>query len=157
LAALLDEAVQRAGQAYEQTRQERRERGEEVPELTDEERRQVEEAVGIGAVKYADLCQNRTSDYVFSWGKMLAITGNTGTYMQYQYARNRAIFRKGGEDVQPYRSAPPRPLLEQPEERALGLRLLQFEEALTAAAAELQPHAITSYLWDLSKTFSTFY
>jgi arginyl-tRNA synthetase len=157
LAELLDEAVQRAGQVYEQSRAERRERNEEVPELTPEERRQVEEAVGLGAVKYADLSQNRTSDYVFSWDKMLAMNGNTATYMQYGYARTRAVFRKGDVDVAPLRSEPPLPSLEQPEERALGLKLLQLEETLAAAAAELQPHLITAYLWELSKSFSSFY
>jgi arginyl-tRNA synthetase len=157
LAKLLNEAVERAGQAYEQTRQERRERGEEVPELSDKERREVEEVVGLGAVKYADLCQNRTSDYVFSWDKMLAMNGNTATYMQYSYARNRSIFRKGGENVEPLRREPPLPSLETLEERALGLKLLQLEETLTAAGAELQPHLITGYLWELSKSFSKFF
>ncbi len=157
LDALLCEAIDRAGQAYEKSRQERKERGEEVPDLTPLEQGLVEEAVGIGAVKYADLCQNRTSDYVFSWDKMLAMTGNTATYMQYGYARTRSIFRKGGESAEPLRADPPLPSLDQPEERALGLRLLQLGEALRTAAAELQPHAITSYLWELSKSFSTFF
>ncbi len=154
---LLNEAVRRAAEVYEQTRQDRLARGEEVPELTPEERGQVEEAVGIGAVKYADLCQNRTTDYKFDFDKMLAMQGNTATYMQYAYARNRSIFRKGGEDVTPYRTDPPRPLLETPHERALALALLRFEEALASAAAECQPSAITSYLWDLAKTYSGFF
>jgi arginyl-tRNA synthetase len=157
LGALLDEAVQRAGQVYEQSRQERRERGEDVPELSAAERRLIEEAVGIGAVKYADLCQNRTSDYVFSWPKMLAMNGNTATYMQYAYARNRSIFRKGAEDAARFRTNPPTPSLETPHERALGLALLRLEEALAVAAAEYQPSAITSYLWDLAKSYSGFF
>jgi arginyl-tRNA synthetase len=157
LAELLNEAVERAGQVYEQTRQERRERGEEVPELSPEERREVEEVVGLGAVKYADLSQNRTSDYVFSWDKMLAMNGNTATYMQYSYARIRSIFRKGGEDVEPLRRDPPLPSLETPEERALGFKLLQLEETLAAAGADLYPHLITAYLWELSKNFSKFF
>jgi arginyl-tRNA synthetase len=157
LCALLDEAVVRAGAAYERSRQERKERGEEVPELSRDEFNEVKEAVGIGAVKYADLCQNRTSDYVFSWDKMLAMNGNTATYMQYAYARTRAIFRRGGEAVEPFRSDPPLPSLGTSEERALGLRLLQLEEALRVAGEELQPHAITSYLWDLAKSFSGFF
>src|SRR5208337_1257097 len=99
--------VLRAGQVYEDSRRERIERGEEIPELSPGELSQVKEAVGIGAVKYADLCQNRTSDYVFSWPKMLAMNGNTATYMQYAYARNRSIFRKGGEDAERFRTAPP--------------------------------------------------
>jgi arginyl-tRNA synthetase len=181
LTALLDEAIDLADQVYEQTREERRERGEEVPELSAAERRQIAETVGIGAVKYADLCQNRKTDYIFSWEKMLAMTGNTGTYMQYAYARNRSIFRKGGEDPARYRADPPLPLLqtaqqrargtppvsdvggpsrparETEQERALALALLRFEEALAAAATEYQPNAITGYLWDLSKTYSGFF
>ncbi len=98
LGALLDEAVQRAGEVYTANRQERLANGQEVPDLTAAELQHVQEVVGIGAVKYADLCQNRTSDYVFSWPKMLAMSGNTGTYMQYAYARNRSILRKADVD-----------------------------------------------------------
>jgi arginyl-tRNA synthetase len=157
LGALLDEAVQRAGEVYEQLRQESSERGEKPMDLTAAERRQIEEAVGLGAVKYADLCQNRASDYVFSWPKMLAMQGNTATYMQYAYVRNRGIFRKGGVDVAKYRTQPPLPKLDSEYERALAVQLLRFEDALTAAAAEYQPSAITSYLWDLAKSYSGFF
>src|SRR5207249_780447 len=104
---LLDEAVQRGAAAYEATRAERRARGEEVPELSEAERRQIAEVVGLGAVKYADLSQNRTTDYVFSWDKMLAMDGNTATYMQYAYARIRSIFRKGSEDATALRADAP--------------------------------------------------
>ena len=157
LGSLLDEAVQRAGQVYEQSRNERLERGEEVPALSAEERTQVEEAVGLGAVKYADLCQNRTTDYIFSWPKMLAMNGNTATYMQYAYARNRSIFRKGGEDESRFRSAPPLPSLNTPHERSLAITLLRLEETLIAAAAEYQPSTLTAFLWDLAKTYSGFF
>jgi arginyl-tRNA synthetase len=157
LGALLDEAVQRAGQVHEENRQERAASGQEVPELTAEELKQVHEVVGIGAVKYADLCQNRTSDYVFSWPKMLAMNGNTAAYMQYAYARNRSIFRKAGEDVDRFRSTPPAVILDSPHERALALQLLRLEEKLTAAATEYQPSGITAYLWDLAKTYSGFF
>jgi arginyl-tRNA synthetase len=157
LSALLDEAVQRGSQAYETTRAERRERGEEVPDLSEEERRNVAEVVGLGAVKYADLSQNRTTDYVFNWDKMLAMDGNTATYMQYAYARIRAIFRKGGEDEKALRADPPPVLLEEPQERALALRLLGLQEALEAAAAEYKPNLITAYLWDLARSYSAFY
>jgi arginyl-tRNA synthetase len=153
---LLDEAVERGRQTYEQSLADRLARGEQVPELSAEERHAIAEAVGLGAVKYADLCQNRTSDYVFSWDKMLATDGNTATYMQYAYVRNRGIFRKGEEDERPYRSDPPLPSLDHPQERALALELLRFEDALTAAAAEYQPHLITAYLWDLAKSYSGF-
>lgn len=157
LGSLLDEAVARAGQTYEQTRAERLERGEEVPELTPDERKQIEEAVGIGAVKYADLCQNRATDYVFSWPKMLAMNGNTATYMQYAYARNRSIFRKGDEDAARFRASPPPVVVEHPAERALAMELLRLEETLHSAAAEYQPSDITTYLWNLAKSYSVFF
>jgi arginyl-tRNA synthetase len=157
LGALLDEAVERAAAAYQKVRAERLERGEEVPELTPEQSCRIEEVVGLGAVKYADLSQNRTSDYVFSWDKMLAMDGNTATYMQYAYVRIRGIFRKGGEDERAFRLRPPVPDLAQPEERALAMQLLRFGEALHAAAADYKPNAITAYLWDLAKSYSGFY
>jgi arginyl-tRNA synthetase len=157
LGTLLDEAVEQAGIVYGQSRQERRERGEEVPELDAAERGSIAEVVGLGAVKYADLSQNRTTDYVFSWDKMLAMDGNTATYMQYAYVRNRGIFRKGQEDEQVLRQHPPEPLLEQPQERALAIQLLRLPEALQAAAAEYRPNLITAYLWDLAKTYSGFF
>jgi arginyl-tRNA synthetase len=144
---LLDEAVARARRVVD----------ENSPELGPDARQQVAEIVGIGAVKYADLSQNRTSDYVFDWDKMMAMDGNTATYMQYAYARNRSIFRRGAIDAASFRAAPPAPLLEQPEERALALQLVRFEEALAAAAADYRPHLITSYLWDLAKTYSGFF
>jgi arginyl-tRNA synthetase len=154
---LLDEAVDHAREVYERACREATERGEEVPELSDDERQNVHEVVGIGAVKYADLSQNRTSDYVFDWDKMLAMDGNTATYMQYAYVRNRGIFRKGGEDTQPFRTNPPLPALGHPSERALAMQLVRFSEALDAAAADYRPHLITGYLWDLAKTYSGFF
>jgi arginyl-tRNA synthetase len=157
LETLLSEAVERATAVYAQSRREASERGEEPAELSPAEEQQVSEVVGIGAVKYADLCQNRTSDYVFSWPKMLAMNGNTATYMQYAYARNRSIFRKAGADPQRFRSDPPPVALESPHERALSLQLLRLEEKLLAAAAEYQPSGITAYLWDLAKTYSGFF
>lgn len=157
LEELLASAVAAAARNYRETRQERLERGEEVPELSDEELRPLEEIVGLGAVKYADLSQNRTSDYVFSLSKMLAMNGNTATYMQYAYVRNRGIFRKGGVETADYRTAPPLPILDTDAERALALALLRFEEALSNAAAEYQPSEITAYLWDLSRCYSTFF
>ncbi len=156
LGALLDEAVQRAGQLYEQLRQERRQRGEDVPEVGADERRQIEEAVGIGAVKYADLCQNRASDYVFSWPKMLAMTGNTAAYMQYAYVRNRGILRKGEVDENQLRRRLPTVMVRTPFERALGIELLRLAETLQSAAAEYQPSELTTYLWNLSKSYSGF-
>jgi arginyl-tRNA synthetase len=157
LGDLLDEAVRRAGEVYEHIRQEAIERGEDVPELGPDELRRVHEVVGHGAVKYADLSQNRTTDYVFDWDKMLAMDGNTATYMQYAFVRNRGIFRKGEVDVQALRADPPPVLLHAPEERALAVQLLRFPEALDAAAADYRPSLITTYLWDLAKTYSGFF
>jgi arginyl-tRNA synthetase len=157
LDTLLDEAVERAAAVYEQLRQAAVERGEDVPELGVAERRHLAEGIGLGAVKYADLTQNRTSDYVFNWDKMLAMDGNTATYMQYAYARIRSIFRKGEENTESFRRQPPLPYLEQPQERALALQLLRLEEVLQSAAAEYKPNIITAYLWELAKSYSGFY
>ncbi|HEX5273366.1 MAG TPA: arginine--tRNA ligase [Gemmataceae bacterium] len=157
LSELLDEAVRRAGEVYRANRDAALERGEESPDLTPEELRRVTEAVGLGAVKYADLSQNRTSDYVFDWDKMLAMDGNTATYMQYAYARVHGIFRKGNVSPESLRADPPAPSLGTPHERALAVQLLRLSEALGAAAAEYVPNAITAYLWDLAKTYSGFF
>jgi arginyl-tRNA synthetase len=157
LEALLDEGVAHAARRYQKTRQERIERGEDLPELTAEELDQIYHAVGHGAVKYADLSQNRESDYKFNWDKMLSTEGNTATYMQYAYVRNRGIFRKGDIDVLSLRQHPPEVILQKPEERALALQLLRFHDALAVAAAELKPNLITAYLWDLAKTYSGFF
>ncbi len=153
---LLDEGVTAAAAAYACLRQEARDLGYEVPELTPQEQQVVAEVVGLGAIKYADLSQNRTSDYIFSFEKMLSMKGNTGTYMQYAYARNRAIQRESGEDPAGLRANPPLPELPNPEERALALQLLRFPDALLSAAADYRPSQITAYLWDLAKTFSGF-
>src|SRR5262249_41914279 len=107
LEELLDGAVRRAAQVYEDICRQARERGEEVPEVTPEELRNLHEVIGIGAVKYADLSQNRASDYVYDEQKMMAMDGNTATYMQYAFVRNRGIFRKGEVDPKPLREQPP--------------------------------------------------
>jgi arginyl-tRNA synthetase len=151
---LLNQAVARAEQVY---RGNVTERGDDSAPLTTDEEREIFEVIGIGAVKYADLSQNRTSDYAFDVEKMVNMDGNTATYMQYAYVRNRGIFRRGGIDTAPLRTDPPVPVLAAPEERALALQLLRFEDALTAAAADNRPHLITGYLWDLSKAYSGFF
>jgi arginyl-tRNA synthetase len=160
LMALLDRAIELGGTAFELTYWKRRAAGYDVPkweDMGDEEKGQIAEAVGIGAVKYADLSQNRTSDYKFDFAKMLATDGNTATYMQYAYARCRAIFRKGQVDESRFRTNPPPVRITHPAERALALQLLRFEDALQTAAAEYMPHHITGYLWDLAKAFSGFF
>ena len=113
--------------------------------------------MGIAALKYADLSQNRTSDYVFSYDKMLAMTGNTATYMQYAYARVRSIFAKGNVDVDALRASGTPILLNSPAERALALELLHFAEALDMTAADYRPNQLTAYLFDLANRYSTFF
>ncbi len=154
---LLAEAIRAAAQKYDELCKERAANGEEVPPLSPEELRQIHEAVGYGAVKYADLSQNRESDYTFDPKKMVRTDGNTATYMQYAYARNRNIFRKGDENAELYRTNPPPVFLETPQERALALALLRFEESLQSAAVDYRPSAITAYLWDLATAYSAFY
>jgi arginyl-tRNA synthetase len=124
-------------------------------ELDEQQRREVARAVGIGAVKYADLSQNRTSDYVFSFEKMLALDGNTAPYMQYTYARVMSIFRKAGLAVESVQASPIQ--LEHPQERALGLKLLQFSEVIDSVAANCQPNLLCAYLYDLARSFTGFY
>jgi arginyl-tRNA synthetase len=157
LMTLLDEAARLGLEKYEANSAERRSHGHDVPVLSDEEKREIAEAVGTGAVKYADLCQSRTTDYVFDIDKMTGTEGNTAAYMQYAYARCRAIFRKGEIDETPFRTTPPEVMLTHPAERALALQLLRFPEAIEAAAADFMPHLITSYLWDLAKSYSVFF
>lgn len=157
LTSLIDEGISRAREKYETSFAERKAHGHKVPDLSDQEKQEIHEVVGVGAMKYADLSQNRTSDYVFSYDKMLATEGNTATYMQYAYARCRSIFREGGVDEARFRSDPPAVVIGHPAERALALQLLRFPEAVENAAADYSPHLITAYLWDLAKCFSGFF
>jgi arginyl-tRNA synthetase len=157
LESLLDEAAKLGLEKYEANSAERRAHGHDVLELSDCEKLEIAEAVGVGAVKYADLGQNRTSDYVFDIDKMTGTEGNTATYMQYAYARCRAIFRKGEVDESRFRTSPPAVILGHAAERALALQLLRFPEAVEAAASDYLPHIITGYLWDLAKSYSVFF
>jgi arginyl-tRNA synthetase len=126
---------------------------EKSPELPEAQRIAIAGAVGIGAVKYADLSKDRTSDYVFSWDKMLAMDGNTAPYLQYAYARIRSIFRKAGnlslDDAQVK--------LETPHELALAKHVLRFGEVIQLVARELKPHHLCNYLYELATKFSGFY
>jgi len=153
LEGLLAEAVRRAAAIVAQNDDAK----PDGPELSAQERHRIAEIVGIGALKYADLAQNRTSDYVFSYDKMLAMNGNTATYMQYAYARVRSIFRKGGVDVEALRRECPEVLLNTPAERALLLEILRFGEALEQAAADYRPNLLTAYLFELANHYSTFF
>jgi arginyl-tRNA synthetase len=157
LLPLLDDAIELARRSYQASFEMRREFGHDVSELSAEVVQDIAEAIGSGAVKYADLSQNRNSDYKYDPEKMLAMDGNTATYMQYAYARCRAIFRKERVDEARFRTTPPAVVIAHPAERALVLRLLNFEEAITTAAAEYLPHYLTEYLWDLAKGMSVFY
>ena len=151
---LLDEAVRLAKEVYQAAYHQE---GETQSKESLENLNRVGDVVGIGAVKYADLCQNRTSDYVFNWEKMMAMEGNTATYMQYAYARNRSIFRKGEFNPDNYRNASIPVLLDTAEERGLALQLFRFEEAITLALVDYKPSLITSYLWDVAKAYSVFF
>jgi arginyl-tRNA synthetase len=159
LESLLDDAAKLGLQKYEANSAERRGFGHEVTELDAAEKACIAETIGVGAVKYADLCQSRTSDYVFDLDKMTGTEGNTAAYMQYAYARCRAIFRRGEVDEARFRAAPPAVVLGHAAERALALQLLRFPEAVEAAAAPdaYVPHLITGYLWDLAKCYSVFF
>jgi arginyl-tRNA synthetase len=153
LGGLLDEAERRAYEIVKEN-----DDAKPQPELSQERRREIATTVGIAAIKYADLAHNRTSDYVFSYDKMLATKGNTATYMQYAYARVRSIFRKGALDGEALRAASERPLvLAHPAERALALGLLGFEVALHATVADYRPNQLTAYLFELATRYSTFY
>jgi arginyl-tRNA synthetase len=146
LTELLDEAVERAGAAFD-----------DVPhdEPFDEvSRREVVEAVGIGAVKYADLSVARDSEYVFDFDRMISFRGNTGPYLQYATARIRSIFRKGG--IAPEDAIGPITIGHQAE-RGLALHLLGFGSALQAAGDTAEPHRLCAYLFDLASAYTTFY
>src|SRR5262249_23007814 len=157
LLPLLDDAIDLGLEKYGQSYEERKAHGHDVPDLLEAEIREIATAIGTGAVKYADLSQNRNSDYKYDPDKMLATDGNTATYMQYGYARCRAISRKGQVNEARFRTDPPPVRITHPAERALALQLLCFEDALQVAAAEYMPRHITGYLWDLAKAFSGFF
>ncbi len=153
LEKLLDEAVSRAADIVAANDAAK----PDAPELSTEDRRRIAETVGIAALKYADLSHSRTSDYVFSFDKMLAMNGNTATYMQYAYARVQSIFRKGNIDIEAIRNGGAAITLDSPAERALGLELLRFAEALDLAVLDYRPNLLTGYLFDLAGRYSTFF
>lgn len=142
LADLLDEAVRRARTLIE---------GKD-PDLSPDERDRLARAVGIGAVKYADLSSDRIKDYTFDWDRMLALNGNTAPYLQYAHARIRSILRRADP---PTEIAPI--VLDHPAERALALKLLEFGRVLHEAAELLAPHRVGTYLHELASTYTSFY
>ncbi|MCE9544210.1 MAG: arginine--tRNA ligase [Planctomycetia bacterium] len=153
LESLLDEAIRKAFDVVS-TKDDAKPEG---AELLADERRRIADVVGIAALKYADLAQNRESDYIFSYDKMLSLEGNTATYMQFAYARVRNIFAKGqiADAALAKLSAPVN--LSQPTERALALELLRFSEALDACIADYRPNHLTAYLFELAGRYSNFY
>ena len=141
---LLDEAEQRA---YNLVR-------DKNPELDDSALRTIAHAVGIGAVKYADLSKNRSSDYIFNFEQMLSFEGNTAPYLLYAYTRVASVFRKAGLDMADVNGDF---LLQEEAEQALAARLVQFGEVLESLAEKGLPHLLCSYLYDVAGLFSTFY
>jgi len=147
---LLDEAVERAKSVVETKN----------PDLPAEQKENIAQAVGIGAVKYADYSNNRNSDYIFSFDKMLAMEGNTAPYMQYAYARIKSIERKaaGKEvDIQNELSNITALKFTDDAEKELAKLLIRYDQAIDAAAAECRPNFLTGYLYDLAQSFSRFY
>jgi arginyl-tRNA synthetase len=145
LADLLDEAEERALRVVT----------EKNPELPDGERREIARIVGIGAVKYQDLLPNRQSDYVFSWDKMLALSGNTAPYLQYAVTRLQSILRKAGTTETAIPPTDLRPA--SPEEMQLARHLLNFGLVLEAVAEEYRPNYLCNHLYELAGHFTTFY
>ena len=143
LRELLEEACRRARKIID----------EKNPDLSEEEKNDIAEKIGIGAVKYADLSQYRTTDYIFSWDKMLSLHGNTAPYLQNAYVRIRSIFRKAGE------SAPKidRLILSDPAELNLAKRVCQFAEIVPQVLNGFRPNILANYLFELANSFHAFY
>jgi arginyl-tRNA synthetase len=155
LVDLFDEAVARAAEEIDKRVKEQEEKKTEVFLKTPEERAAAAEKIGIAAVRYFDMKQNRTSPYVFNYDKMLDPKGNSAVFLFYAYARIRAIQRKSGTDPAKLNSAELR--IEHPAERALALKLLQFPDVIKAILAELHLHYLTDFLWELCGLMTQFY
>lgn len=143
LSALLNEAEERAFTVVT----------EKNADLDEAARREIARVIGIGALKYADLSNNRQSDYIFDWDKMLALQGNTAPYLQYAYTRVRSIFRKG--DIENIDASAI--ILNEPEELTLAKHLLNFGQVLENVAAEYRPNYLCNYLYELAGHFAAFY
>jgi arginyl-tRNA synthetase len=146
LSDLLDEAEERALRVVVEKR----------PELDAAVQREIARKIGLGAVKYQDLLPNRQSDYVFSWDKMLALTGNTAAYVQYQCTRAGKVLRDSGVLPGSWVTGPAL-ILEAPAEGALARHLLSFGLTLEAVADECRPNLLCNYLYELAGLFSRFY
>lgn len=145
LVELLDEAVERAAAAVD----------EKNPDLPDAQRSEVARMIGIGAVKYADLSNDRIKDYVFDWDRMLSFDGNTAPYLQYAHARIRSIFRRAGAD--PIAAAAAPIMLDEPHERTLAKRLLAYPSVLDDTLSSYSPHKLCTYLFEVAQDFTAFY
>lgn len=143
LAELLEEAVVRAKAVVQ----------DKASDLSDDEIAEVARKVGIGAVKFADLSKNRTSDYIFSWDAMLSFEGATAPYLQYAYTRVRSILRRA--DITDGFSAAL--VIEQEQEKQLAVKLLRFEEALQQVMKDAQPNLLCNYLYELASLYMAFY
>jgi arginyl-tRNA synthetase len=146
LSELLREGVERARRVFDELNT--------SPDLDASERAAIAEAVGVGAIKYADLSTARDSEYVFDWDRMISFKGNTGPYLQYATARIQSIFRRAG--LAPDAVHGPITLAE-PAERALALRLLGFGAAVWQAGETAEPHLLAAFLFDVASAFTTFY
>ena len=150
LVSLLEEAKQRARQRIDEGIAEGRLR------VRPEEMDEVSQVVGVGAVKYADLRQNRLSDYQFDWDKMISFQGNAGPYLQYAYARCASIFAKGEVDMEAT-AAGATITLDAPAERTLGKHLLRLSDVVYQAGATSQPHLVCEHIYELARAFNGFY
>jgi arginyl-tRNA synthetase len=143
LRELLEEACRRARKII----------GEKNPGLSEKEKNDIAEKIGIGAVKYADLSQYRTTDYIFSWDKMLSLHGNTAPYLQNAYVRIRSIFRKAGE----FAPKTEKLIFREPAELELAKRLCQFAEIAPQVLNGFRPNILANYLFELANSFHAFY
>lgn len=148
---LLDEAVTRAYSLV----------NEKQADMDENQKQQIAQQVGIGAVKYADLSKNRTSDYVFNWDNMLSFEGNTAPYLQYAYARIQSIFRKLSiepDDInKEFEKHSTVFILEKREEKQLALKMMQMPDMLLLVAREGYPHYLCKYLYELTQSYMSFY
>jgi len=144
LADLLVEAVERAERLLR----------DKNTDLSDEDIKVIARKVGIGAIKYADLSKTRTNDYIFDWDAMMSFEGNTAPYLQYAYTRIRSIFRKANIDPQSFNAEIN---IVEPQEKALAMKLLQFEEVVDQVANEGYPHILCNYVYELASAFMSFY
>jgi arginyl-tRNA synthetase len=145
LVDLLDEAVARANAELDKR----------TNDIVGDERVAVARAVGLGAVKYADLANDRVKDYVFDWDRMLAFEGNTAPYLQYACARIASIVRRAGDEAADLAGTAIK--VDAPQERALAMSLLAFDAAVHDTIDKLGPHRLCTYLFDLAQTFTSFY